>query len=232
MYKNIDDKTRIALIEYVVDQQVDENSTNIIRRFCRSQDPITTTVYRGHAKSQTIRPSIWYSASKNIDVAENGFAGKDCCVFIIHLINIPCIDINHYIGNQIRSKNTEEEIIVLGGGTFYENKDLTVEGFKPLDIRNGKKNFETWYSFDSKIPNEASQASQAAESTHDKLTRLSKIIDEDEHELIKVPNDIFIPGYDLTEDEKEKIFKIIKKSGGKRRKTKRRKCKRKKTKRR
>lgn len=39
------------------------------------------------------------------------------------------------------SKQDGEELLVLNGGTFYANKDLTKKGFKPL---NGY--FETWYS--------------------------------------------------------------------------------------
>ena len=41
------------------------------------------------------------------------------------------------------SKQDGEELLVLNGGTFYANKELTKKGFKPL---NG--DFETWYSMD------------------------------------------------------------------------------------
>ena len=228
----IDHKTQNALIEYVTDQHLDKISENNIRLFCSLQDKLTTTVYRGHRDSttQTIRPSLWYSASKNISVAVKEFAGDDCCVFTIHLINVPCIDINKYIEKYIRSKATEEEVIFLGGGKFYKNEDLTEEGFKNLGNKNSKLNFETWYSIDTNISartgvsaiankkqiqeyqtSDESKENQTKQiqSNQDKLIRLANLIDKTEYEYIDGPDDIIIPRFDLNEAEKKQIFNII-----------------------
>ncbi len=245
MDENIDNLSLKALVDYVSEQHLDEISKNRIRSFCSVQYPLTTTVYRGHTKSQEIRPSIWYSSSKNIDVAANEFAGRDCCVFTIHLINTPCIDINKYIGKLIGSKATEEEIIFLGGGKFYKNEDLTEEGFTPLGIRNGKQNFETWYSNDTATSSkkqkydsvDKSKETQPIQSNHDKLIRLANLIDKDEYDIIDGPDDIIIPSFFLTKEDKREIFNIIQikkqalQSGGKKRQRKNTKRHRKNTKR-
>jgi hypothetical protein len=235
MNKNIDNQSLKALVDYVSEQHLDETSKNKIRSFCSVQDPLTTTVYRGHTKSQIIRPSIWYSTSKNIAVAAKEFAGGDCCVFTIHLINTPCIDVNRYIGKLIGTKAEEEEIIFLGGGKFYKNEYLTEEGFTPLGIRNGKQNFETWYSIDTSSTATANASATATSSkkqiqqymyqdeskenqpnqtpqpnqTNKDINQLANLIDKDEYELIDTPDDIIFPRYVLTEAEKKQIFDII-----------------------
>jgi hypothetical protein len=68
-----------------------------------------------------------YSASSDINVASTSFAG--CCVFVIHLLDIPCIKL---VGNKIGDKKDEKEIIFLG--TFYKNKELTEEGFLEIGL--------------------------------------------------------------------------------------------------
>ena len=236
MNENIDNQSLKALVDYVSEQHLDETSKNKIRSFCSVQDPLTTTVYRGHdKKDQIIRPSIWYSTSKNIAVAAKEFAGGDCCVFTIHLINTPCIDVNRYIGKLIGTKAEEEEIIFLGGGKFYKNEYLTEEGFTPLGIRNGKQNFETWYSIDTSSTATANATATATSSkkqiqqyiyqdeskenqpnqtpqpnqTNKDINRLASLIDKDEYDLIDTPDDIIIPSFVLTEAEKKQIFDII-----------------------
>ena len=126
---DIDSYTKETLIEYVVDQRLDRRIELVIRNFCEQQDPLSITVYRGHRKTPNIRSGMWYSASTNINIAADQFAGPQCCIFIVHLVNVNCIDVNRFVGNSIGDKNEETEFIFLGGGTFYKNRALTEKGF-------------------------------------------------------------------------------------------------------
>lgn len=146
----ITDNEKDSLIAYVTQQHLEKNAEQIIYNFCLSQPPVNMTVYRGHDYGKIIRPNMWYSSSKSDVVASTEFSGKDCCVFVIHLINVPCIDVNYYVKNNIGDKANEEEIIFLGRGTFYKNSDLTEEGFLELGNQTTykKQTFECWYSIE------------------------------------------------------------------------------------
>lgn len=213
---NIDEITKRELIDYVKDQHLDTKSEKNIQDFCADQNPLSITVYRGHKKSQTIRQNLWYSASKSEKVAAEEFSGKDCCVFVVHLINIPCIDINYYIEDYIGDKAEEKEVIFLGGGKFYKNENLTEEGY--ISLGKGKYNrlkFECWYSMEKnheevKLPK------------RNKIEEALSIIPEDEYDLIENSSDIVVDGLDLTEEEKDRILNEIQRrkgeiNGGKRR---------------
>jgi len=199
----MDERIEADLIDYVVEEHLTSKSKLRIRDFCEIQPPITTTVYRGHGKSKTIRDSIWHSASKSIEVAKTEFAGKNCCVFTIHLIDVPSIDINEWIGDKIKKKfSEEEEIIFLGGGVFYKDELLHEKGFlEPID---GK--FECWYSL---LKNETKIQNTPDVESVSNVERALQQIPEDEYELISTPNDIIISGIDLTEKEKSEVFNII-----------------------
>ena len=100
------------LIEYVTEQSLREKAEMVIHEFCSEQKPlIDFIIYRGHGKSEVIRPGLWYSATTDIDVASNDFAGEKCCIFKIHLQKVPCIIINDLIGDKIGDKRDEKEII-------------------------------------------------------------------------------------------------------------------------
>jgi len=114
----MDENVEEALIQYVKEFHFVRDSRKLIQEFCSRQPPLSITIYRGHGSSPHIREGLWYSATTDINIAVNEFSGKNCCVFIIHLVNIPCIDVNKYIGNKIRDKKDENEIIFLGGGKF------------------------------------------------------------------------------------------------------------------
>ena len=211
------------LIEYVKEQHLDrkKNAEMVIRDFCLEQNPLSITIYRGHGNSSTIRPGLWYSASSDIKVASTSFAGKDCCVFVIHLLDIPCINIIKLIGDKIGDKIDEKEIIFLGGGTFYKNKELTEEGFLEIGMDPFNKTmFECWYSLKPKVKQNA--AENAAENKKSNVQRALDIISLEEYELIESVNDIEI-GIKMTNQEKQLVFEEIQKikhlAGKKRKKT-------------
>ena len=204
------------LIKYVTEQHLTDKSKLIIRDFCYIQKPSNITVYRAHNKSQTIRPSLWFSTSKNKELVKKEFAGPTCCVFTIHLINVPIIDINSYIEEDIKTYSDEAEIIVLGGGKFFKDKKLKNEGF--LDIGDG--NFETWYTIKHTIEDDTIEDDNIEEfksfNNKNNIEKALEIIPEDEYELIDNIDDIVIPDLYLSIKDKEKILEIIKsKIGGK-----------------
>jgi len=215
------------LIEYVKEQYLDrkKNAKMVIRDFCLKQKPLSITIYRGHGKSSTIRPGLWHSASSDIDVASTSFAGKDCCVFAIHLLDIPCINIIQLIGDKIGDKIDEKEIIFLGGGTFYKNKELTEEGFLEIGMdRFNKTMFECWYSLKPKVKQNAAEnaAENKKANKKSKVQRALDIIPPEEYEIIESVNDIEI-GFQMTIQEKQQVLdeiQKIKNLAGKKRKKK------------
>jgi hypothetical protein len=210
------------LIEYVTNQKTGQDSIKRIYEFCKLQQPISITLYRGHKKSREIRNSSWYSASKLKRVAKEEFAGTDCCVFKINVVNVPTIDINNFVGDKINDYVEEEECIFLGGGTFYKNNVLTEEGF--FDLGNGE--FECWYTFPSAT--DSLNIRSDIKINSDKLKDIFNQIDPDEYEFIESPDDIV--GFNLNALEKQQIYdKILKMKpsvgGNKKRKTRRNKRK-------
>ena len=107
------------------------------------------TVYRGQKKtSRTIKNANWYSCSSSKEAAKV-FAEGDCCLFEIHLINVPIIDVNKIVGKyleELYNITHEDEIIVVGGGTFYKDSELTQKGFP--ESQNSEGVFECWYKMD------------------------------------------------------------------------------------
>ena len=219
----MDSFTEAILIEYVKEQRLDKkkNAEKVIYNFCYEQPLQSITVYRGHDNTPTIRQGLWYSASHDINVASNEFAGKDCCIFIIHLLNIPCIDVNEFIGDKIGDKNEEKEIIFLGGGTFYKNSNLTEKGFLELGNNNKyKKNmFECWYSLSNKDIEPSPTTDNIPTTNNIPITnnvdRTLDAVDPIEYEMINVLQDMdevekhtYLP---LTEEEKKTVFDEIQK---------------------
>ncbi len=227
-----------VLIEYVKEQHLDrkKNAEIVISEFCSNQSPLSITIYRGHTKTPLIKPGLWYSATTDINIATHEFAGTHCCVFIIHLLDVPCIDINYFIGDKIGDKQDEKEIIFLGGGTFYKNNELTEEGYLELDINKfGKRVFECWYSLSNQYIKQPQPNTQVV---RDNVERILNIIDPEEYEFITSIDDIF-DNNELSNEEKQQVLNEIKKrkaKGGKKitnlrntKKNKKRKRKRSKT---
>lgn len=193
------------LIDYVTEQKTTAESKRNIRDFCESQPKITKTVYRAHTKSKTIRPSLWFSSTASKDIAVDEFMGRGCCLFTIHVVNVPAIDVNSLIGEKIGKYAEEHEFIILGDGTFYKDKALRHSGF--LETSSGE--FECYYSLD--VDADVTDATDAVE-------RAIEIIPIDEYEFIETVDDINVPGLNLTEGEKGRLLEIIlstKKGGSK-----------------
>lgn len=217
----MDERTKADLIAYVKDQKTTQESIGRIKEFCQAQPPVSLVVYRGHIGNSEIRyNSNWYSATKSKKVAKEEFSSGDCCVFTIHLVDVPVIDVNKWLAHEIGDYNEEEEYIFLGGGTFYTDSTLQKEGV--ADNNNGE--YECWYVVNSEnIPFD--------------IDRILSIIDEGEYDIIETPNDIIIEGEVLSEEQKQLVFDKIQqlKGGGRRKKAKKtkktKKNKRQKTKR-
>lgn len=205
----MDELTKDYLISYVTNQITSDEGNNIIKIFCEKQSRVSMIVYRGHNNVSEIRVNnLWYSATKSKKVAKEEFAANECCIFKINLVNIPIIDINKFIGNDIGEYKEEDEVIFLGGGVFYADKSLSTQGFR--DLGNGE--YECWYKIADKTNNMFD------------IDRYVKLLEE-EYDMIDSPSDIFIDN--ITEDQKNLIFEKIKEiksnminGGKKRRKTK------------
>lgn len=173
MKSSISEKQKKILKEYVVDHKVDKEGIEIIEKICKTQPKITDTLYRGHSPNyvddyntdnshKSIRPNIWFSTSKSRKISENNFTNKTsknndekCCLFIIHVEDVPAIDINYHIGDIIGDKKEEQEFIVLGeGGIFYQDKNKEHKGFKQLNTEPNSKypviTYECWYYIEDK----------------------------------------------------------------------------------
>jgi hypothetical protein len=209
-----------VLIEYVKEQHLDrkKRAETVISEFCSNQPPLSITIYRGHKETPVVRPGLWYSATTDINIAANEFAGKHCCIFIIHLMGVPCIDVNSYIGDKIGDKKDEKEIIFLGGGKFYKNNNLTEEGYLELEMNEMKQRmFECWYSL-FKLP-----STTQTKMVRNNVEHALSIIHPDEYEFITDIDDI-ITGDNtvLSDEEKQQVLNEItrrKARGGKKRTT-------------
>lgn len=207
----MDSITEMDLIDYVTQQKTTPESIQRIKAFCEKQPVGSFIVYRGHQRSREIRENnYWYSSSisKDVAVAEFSSGPGKCCVFTIHLINIPFIDINKWIGNKIGDYAEEKEYIFLGGGKFYKDHQLTNTGF----TYKGNGEYECWYKIHDK---------ETTDTRTFDLDRILNIIPEDAYEFISSPDDIDIllpPNMNITDGEKQIIFDRIEelknKSGG------------------
>jgi hypothetical protein len=190
----MDAPTKQVLIEYVTEQKTTTSGNELIKQFCKQQPPQSLVVYRGHKKTTEIRENaIWYSASKSKQVAKDEFASTSCCVFTIHLIDVPLIDVNYFIGNEIGDYKDELECIFLGGGSFYKDNSAREKGF--LNKSNGE--FECWYKL----------APETVAIRFD-VDEIVNNIPEEEYDMITDPSDIV--GFDLTKDQQIKVYDKIK----------------------
>lgn len=209
----MDKLTEEVLLDYVINQHLDKHTQSelVIEEFCSKQPSLTATVYRGHDDLNVIRPALWYSSSFDINVALDEFSGDNCCVFIIHLLEIPSININYFIGDKIGDKKDEQELIFLGGGKFYKDKKLSEEGYVEIDGYR-KRTFECWYSIHN-----GKEENTTFENTHthaepdvDKVQRVLDIISEEEYDFITSVDDI-VTDIELNANEKQEVFNEIQK---------------------
>lgn len=103
-----------------------------LRNYLQRMPGVTLTVYRANKRSKEIRNTMYFSTSTDMYETKK-FVGDGCCTFIIHLIDAPA----YYYGPEY-----EREYLVLGGGTFWKDAELTITGFN--EIESGL--FECWYT--------------------------------------------------------------------------------------
>ena len=229
------------LIKYVKDQETSLEINNSILKLINESEPVTMTVYRGHGRTPTLKDSIYYSATTSKTVATEEFSGKSsisdrgsgCCVFTIHLDRVPAVLVNETLRDlldDIGSYKEESEVLFLGGGTFYKDKDFDEPGIKD----NGDGEYETWYNM---TPKTEEPAVSMPSDERNNVERALEIIDPDEYDLIETTKDIRemeLP-VELTDEEVEELLKQIeekkKMEGGKRKPKRKTRNKRKRNKR-
>ena len=197
-----------SLISYVTQQEYGKNK-KMIETFCKKQPPQTLTLYRGHMNSTEIRKNLWFSASKSKKVAKEEFAGKNCCVFTIHAVNVPILDVNKFVKGKIGKYAEEQEFIVLGGGTFYKDKLMTEPGFSD----RGDGEYVCWYTLNNQKTMKKSRSktkTPPSSRIKDEQALIQSFVDqipEEEYDLIGSPGDIFFAG--ITDAQRRKVFDII-----------------------
>ncbi len=193
------------LKKYVIFHDCDEE--NIVD-LCKKQPPVTLTVYRGQQRNETLHDANTYSCSLS-EFEASKFAGENCCLFVIHLMNIPCIDVNALVGKEISlRRRKEQEIIVLGGGRFYSDQSFSNEGFVEIAPHFNKRRFECWYTLQEKHSSQ-SEKKISPVVDHSKIERALDTIDANEYEFIDSIDDIILPELHLTTEEKNEILNII-----------------------
>ena len=182
------------LVKYVKDQETSLDINNSILKLINESEPVTMTVYRGHGRTPTLKDSIYYSSTTSKKVATEEFSGKSsisdsgsgCCVFTIHLDNVPAVLVNETLRDlldDIGSYKEESEVLFPGGGTFYKDKDFDEPGIKD----NGDGEYETWYNM---TPKTEEPAVTMPEDERNNIERALEIIDPDEYDLIESLQDI------------------------------------------
>lgn len=223
------------LRKYVKEQITDKAVNDSIVKMLNMSDPVEMVVYRGHNNTPVIKsgPSYrYYSSTLYERVAREEFAKEDCCVFKIHLVNVPVINVNKFLKGTISMYEEEHEFIFLGGGTFYKNAAMTEPGF----LEKGGGLFECWYSI--KPTKEDKKEDKPVDERNVVDIVLARISDEDDDEdaleFIDSPEDIMFEaknmGITLSYDDAVLVFKRLKKTGGKRNIMKRKTRKTRKTK--
>ena len=139
---------------YASQFEVDAIGSEKIEKFCKKQKRKKMTLWRGQVKpgdksgDEVIYPAKWVSGSSKRDVAEESFTDKKerCCLFQIHLLNVPVFRVNDCMINLTNPHAHEEEYIYDGTGTYYKDKDCNEEGF----LSKGAGEYETWYTLTKK----------------------------------------------------------------------------------
>ncbi len=197
-----------------------EEEYNVIKQMVLRNEPVSLTVYRGHNGTRKINSEVdWFSTSTNKSIAKQKFfsSEKNCCLFTIHLKNIKSLFVNK-TGMIISKTNraSENEVIVLGGGIFYLDEDLSEEGF----YDNGNGEYETWYA----VPEMPSNITESSDNNNNKnIIELFKSLDPEEYEFIENVNNVKLYFKDLSDKDANDLLQMVisvkPKSGGFHKKT-------------
>ena len=116
-----------SLVDYVKNQSSSIQNYDNIYNLLKNQKEKNVTLFRGNGDDKKDPESInigkWFSTTENEDIALKEFSGEKCCVFIIHVLNTKILDVNKFVKDKISDYSDEKEIIVLGGGKFYKNRE-------------------------------------------------------------------------------------------------------------
>jgi len=137
-------------------------------------------------------------------IAIDEFSGTDCCVFKINILNCKTLDVNKFVEKKIKTYADEKEILILGGGKFYKNKDCTEVGYKDSGIENGIQHFECYYKMNkSSYKTTQKRKSNSLKKIVDEIksNELDDLIDSIEDLEITVPE--LLKG--LSDNEKKKL---------------------------
>lgn len=219
--EDVTDKDLDNLVIYVKDHKTGGEIDESILRLLHNAEKMSIIVFRGQSadadkiltRTSTGDKYKYYSSSNSLRVAREEFSSvrKGCCVFKIHLDNIPTINVNALIQDRIGDYSEELEYIFLGGGTFYDSEFLDTPGFYYNDEENI---FECWYSFKSP-PVASPTISPIPSGVRDGI--INNFIDKlekDEYDMIEDINDVMIytdyPGFpSVTKEEAVLILKEL-----------------------
>ena len=212
--KKLKHERNTALIEYVKDHKFTNKIENIILKSFKYENPNDIKVYRGNKDDTTkISKNKWFSCTKKRDIAFTEFAGDNCCVFEINIVNCKTIDVNKYVSDKIGDYKDEDEILILGNGNFYKDSQGKKRGYNYLgkDKKYNKDYYETWY-----IVKDKSRSTSRSNSTGSinkvNVDRTIELL-RDELEFIESISDLeaLLPKHiKLNSKEKKDIMKKIK----------------------
>jgi hypothetical protein len=201
----------------VTEQERTPECIRQIKELVEAQPPTTITLYRGHTGGESIiNDAAWWSTSSSKTVANSEFSKNSGSIFMIHVTNVPVLDVNRYANENgfladLKEYASECEYILLGGGTFYDSRNMTSVGFHN---HNGRE-YSTWYRIEPRA-----HVFTNEEVIRRALNRVSGMEDmiNDDNDLNLYTNDLL-----LTKDQKDTIMKHILstknvKNGGTRRK--------------
>jgi len=207
-----------SLVDYVKNQSSSIQDYNNIYNLLKNQKEKNVKLFRGNGDDKKNPKSInigkWFSTTENEDIALNEFSGEKCCVFIIHVLNTKILDVNKFVKDKISDYSDEKEIIVLGGGKFYKNKECTEIGYNNLGInkKNNKQYFECYYKASK---NSSKKSNKTTKKNKYDLSKIIQEIKEDEStEFIDSLDELDLTFPDLlknvTTNDKEKILASVK----------------------
>ena len=202
-----------SLVDYVVNQSSNAINYKNIHDLIKNQKEKTLVVYRGNGDDKDepnkIYTGKWFSTTSSEKIAIDEFSGTDCCVFKINILNCKTLDVNKFVEKKIKTYADEKEILILGGGKFYKNKDCTEVGYKDSGIENGIQHFECYYKMNkSSYKTTQKRKSNSLKKIVDEIksNELDDLIDSIEDLEITVPE--LLKG--LSGNEKKKIIELIK----------------------
>lgn len=217
----------VCLINWVIEQSCSSNCKQIIREVVEQQPSRELILYRGHTGGESeIRDDLWWSTTHSLDVAKKEFSKNTGSLFTIHVKNVPVLDVNRYATEhgfleKLKEYASEEECILLGGGTFYDSPEMNREGVKD----DGDRKYSTWYRIPPRV---ITRESAVINREGDVIERAMIQLNGIEEEVSNTNDlDILTSGLSLTNTQKNEIMRRLGKAGGTRKRSTRKRSTRK-----